>query len=222
MYNLIRQKRKTIAIYIQDDLSVLVKVPFHMKQQAIDEFVSKHEEWITRTIHEKKELASQKDWLTKGEILYLGNTLKVEIEESTSVKPGIVITETDFIIVTPNKNDHFLIKKQVETYTKKQALALFTQLTKEYCSQLGCQYERITVRKQKTRWGSCSMRGALSFNIRLMGAPLDVIRYVVLHEVVHLIHFNHSTSFWNTIEGVMPDYKAKQNYLKEHANILDI
>lgn len=222
MYKLIRQKRKTIGIYIQNDLSVLVKAPYYMKQEAIDEFVSKNQEWIVKTISDKRTLAKQKDWLARREILYLGNTLKVEIKEMSMVKPTVEVSETTFTIITPNKDDNFLIKKQVETYIKEQALQLFTKFTKEYCDLLGCQYEKITLRKQKTRWGSCSTKGTLSFNIRLMGAPIEVIRYVVLHEVVHLIHFNHSTSFWHTIEGVMPDYKLRKNYLKEHGNILDI
>lgn len=222
MYKLIRQNRKTIGIYIQDDLSVLVKAPYAMKQEAIDGFVTKNKEWIEKTICDKQKRIQEKDWFTRREILYLGNTLKVEIKEQSTVKPTIEISDTTFTIITPNKADTFLIKKQVELYVKEHALQLFTKLTREYCTLLGCEYEKITVRKQKTRWGSCSAKGTLSFNIRLMGAPIDVIRYVVLHEVVHLIYFNHGKQFWHTIEEVMPDYKLRKNYLKEHANILDI
>ena len=80
----------------------------------------------------------------------------------------------------------------------------------------------MTLRKQKTRWGSCSSKGGLSYNIRLMSAPIEVIEYVVLHEVMHLIYFDHSKAFWNAIAKVMPDYKTRQSYLKEQGNILDI
>lgn len=222
MYKLVRQKRKTLAIYIQDDLTVLVKAPYTINSKMIDEFVAKHQEWINKTVEEKQQRLQAKDWLAKREILYLGDKLAVEIEESLTLKSTITTSDKHFIIITPNKNDLFLIKKQVEMYMKKQALKLLTQFTQEYCDLLGCKYEKITIRKQKTRWGSCSARGTLSYNVRLIGAPIEVIRYVALHEVVHLIHFDHSKAFWHTIEQIMPDYKLRQNYLKENANILNI
>ncbi|MEF9959867.1 MAG: SprT family zinc-dependent metalloprotease [Niameybacter sp.] len=222
MYTLVRQKRKTMTISIQDDLTVLVKAPIGITKQSIDVFVSKHQDWIEKTIQAKTVQANKRDWLSNGEILYLGSYRKVYIEEKLGVSPNVCVAKEQFIITTPNKNDTFLIKKQVETYTKEQALELVTQFVQMYSHLLGCQYKSITIRKQKTRWGSCSAKGALSFNVRLMGAPLDVISYVALHEVAHLIHFDHSVAFWHTIEAVIPDYKIRQDYLKKHANILDI
>lgn len=222
MYKLIRQRRKSVTIRIEDDLSVIVKAPYSVSQKEIDQIVAKHEGWIMRTIEEKKALTLQKDWLVTGEILYLGHKLKIEINEVSNEKIDVNLTPNSLIITTPNKKDHFLIKKQVEAYIKKQALNLFTALTEKYCSHLGCKYHTLTIRKQKTRWGSCSSKGALSYNIKLMSAPIEAIEYVVLHEVMHLIHFDHSPQFWQDIAKVMPDYKIWQQYLKEQANILDI
>lgn len=77
-------------------------------------------------------------------------------------------------------------------------------------------YHRITIRDQKTRWGSCSARGTLSFNWRLMLAPPAVLDYVVVHELCHLTYMNHSPAFWQAVADVCPDYRAHRKWLKEH------
>lgn len=87
--------------------------------------------------------------------------------------------------------------------------AYFVQLT-------GVSYERITVRDQKTRWGSCSSKGTLSFNWRLLLAPPEVLDYVVVHELCHLTCMNHGREFWRAVEAALPDYKERRNWLREH------
>lgn len=86
----------------------------------------------------------------------------------------------------------------------------------------GGSYEKIVIRDQKTRWGSCSSTGTLSFNYRLMLAPPSVLDYVVVHELCHLKHMNHSADFWQTVESVLPDYKIRRTWLKEHGNELTL
>ena len=81
-------------------------------------------------------------------------------------------------------------------------------------------YQRITIRDQKTRWGSCSAKGTLSFNWRLMLAPPAVLDYVVVHELCHLTHMNHSNAFWELVESDCPDYRAHRKWLKEHGQEL--
>lgn len=84
----------------------------------------------------------------------------------------------------------------------------------------GGSFNRITVRDQKTRWGSCSARGTLSFNWRLMLAPPAVLDYVVVHELCHLTHMDHSKAFWSLVESVCPNYRAHRKWLKEHGQEL--
>lgn len=85
-----------------------------------------------------------------------------------------------------------------------------------YASIMGLDYNRITIRNQKTRWGSCSAKGNLNFNCLLMLAPADVIDYVVVHELCHLIEMNHSSRFWAEVERVLPDYKKSRLWLKRN------
>lgn len=85
----------------------------------------------------------------------------------------------------------------------------------------GC-YTAVTIRDQKTRWGSCSSRGTLSFNYRLIFAPPEILDYVVVHELCHLTHMNHSKEFWNKVASVMPDYNTHRKWLKEHGGELTL
>ncbi len=86
----------------------------------------------------------------------------------------------------------------------------------------GGHFTSVTIRDQKTRWGSCSSRGTLSFNYRLIFAPPCILDYVVVHELCHLTHLNHSKDFWQLVESVMPDYKIHKKWLREHGHELTL
>lgn len=92
-------------------------------------------------------------------------------------------------------------------------VAYFIQFT-------GGSYNRITIRDQKTRWGSCSAKGTLSFNWRLLLAPPSIPDYVIVHELCHLTHMNHSAAFWKKVESVYPDYRTARKWLKDHGHEL--
>ncbi|MFY9394281.1 MAG: M48 family metallopeptidase, partial [Halanaerobiales bacterium] len=83
-----------------------------------------------------------------------------------------------------------------------------------YRKKLGVSYNKIFIRDQKTRWGSCSSKGNLNFNWRLIMAPLSIMDYIVVHELVHLIHPNHGRDFLKLVESVIPDYKEKKQWLR--------
>ena len=103
---------------------------------------------------------------------------------------------------------------------KKQAKALITERVLHYASQLGVTYGTITIRAQRTRWGSCSSKGNLSFNCLLALVPQDVLDYVVVHELCHRKEMNHSPRFWITVENIMPDYQIHRKWLKENGSRL--
>lgn len=100
----------------------------------------------------------------------------------------------------------------------KKAAEYFPERVKYYAEMIHVSYGRITIRNQKTRWGSCSSKGNLNFNCLLMLCPPQVRDYVIVHELCHRLEMNHSAAFWKLVEGVMPDYKLHRKWLKENGN----
>ncbi len=103
---------------------------------------------------------------------------------------------------------------------REQARKIFEERAAFYLPLTGGHYNTISVRDQKSRWGSCSSRGTLSFNYRLIFAPPVILDYVVVHELCHLTHMNHSKEFWDKVASVMPDYKIHRQWLKDHGQEL--
>lgn len=97
-----------------------------------------------------------------------------------------------------------------------QAAAVIPGKVRYYADLIGVTYGRITIRNQKTRWGSCSSAGNLNFNCLLMLAPENVQDYVIVHELCHRIEMNHSRAFWTQVERILPDYRVQKKWLKDH------
>lgn len=102
----------------------------------------------------------------------------------------------------------------------EEALAAIPPKVQEYAAILGVSYGRITIRNQKSRWGSCSAKGNLNFNCLLVKVPEDVRDYVIVHELCHRMEMNHSKKFWKLVENVLPDYRERRKWLKEKGNVL--
>lgn len=149
-------------------------------------------------------VVEKKDWIYKHFM-----DISAKVSERTKQSPAGELTPA--------------MEKQIRLLEKR-----FRKAAKEYfprrCAELqkltGGYYTKITIRNQKTRWGSCSQTGTLSFNYRLMMAEPAVIDYVIIHELCHLTHMNHSKAFWDKVAGIMPDYKIHMSWLKEHGNEL--
>lgn len=102
----------------------------------------------------------------------------------------------------------------------KDAKVYIPNRVEYYSKIIGVCYNRITIRKQRTRWGSCSSDGNLNFNCLLMLMPHEVIDYVVVHELCHRKHMNHSKAFWAEVEKVLPDYKKQVEWLKTDGSVI--
>lgn len=112
-----------------------------------------------------------------------------------------------------------LTKEEIEDLARK-ALKYIPQRVEYFSKIVGVNYGRITIRNQRTRWGSCSSKGNLNFNCLLMLAPPEVIDYVVVHELCHRKEMNHSKAFWGEVEKVFPEYKKSVNWLKNEGRLL--
>lgn len=135
-------------------------------------------------------------------------TKYLEVQEQQKKRPTSDLTDAQRAALKKRYVD------AAKEYFPKR-IAYFSQFT-------GGTYNRITIRDQKTRWGSCSAKGTLSFNWRLMLAPPSIPDYVIVHELCHLTYMDHSAAFWQKVESVYPDYRTARKWLKDHGHELNI
>ena len=170
----IRSNRKTVAIQVNSDLTVIVRAPKSITQKDIEQILKDKEQWIQRNIEHMRQTKAQYD----------------------AVK------------VSPLTNEE--IKELAD-----RALKYIPGRVKYYAGVIGVSYGGITIRNQKTRWGSCSSKGNLNFNWKLALMPDEILDYVVVHELAHRMEMNHSDKFWKIVENVLPDYRERRKWLKE-------
>ncbi len=112
------------------------------------------------------------------------------------------------------------VQKNAISVSRLEAREILSQSAHYWASRMGARYGRIAIREQKTRWGSCSAKGNLNFNWRLILAPPEIRDYVVIHELCHLAYLNHSKEFWNKVAEFCPEYKTHRRWLKENGHTL--
>ena len=156
-------------------------------------------------------------------------TVTVRVPEYVSEKDALkfVQSKEKWILKHLRQMKEKAVQSDVEKLDESQIKELYQKAREEipkevgyYAKIVGVDYGRITIRSQKTRWGSCSSKGNLNFNCLLMLAPKEVREYVVVHELCHRKQMNHSEAFWKEVEKVMPDYKEKKTWLKENGGEL--
>ena len=148
---------------------------------------------------------------------------KKEIDRIVEKNEAWIIKHIEKIKMNKAKYDALNVEKLTPEEIKtlaEQALKIIPQRVEYFAGQVGVDYGRITIRNQKTRWGSCSSKGNLNFNCLLMLAPDEILDYVVVHELCHRKEMNHSKAFWAEVEKVLPDYRESVKWLKEKGNLI--
>jgi predicted metal-dependent hydrolase len=214
---LVRSRRKTIAIIVERDASLTVRAPQRMSETRINAFVESHRDWITR--NQARVLAagpiSPKHFAEGEKFLYLGMAYPLNILPRQ--RSALTFDGKSFRLsksALPKAQDAF-----VRWYKGQAALLLFERVL-VLAGKHGFRYQKIRISSARTRWGSCSSLGTLSFTYRLVMAPPEVVDYVVMHELVHTQIHNHSRKFWDRLEGLMPDFKSRLAWLKKNGKYL--
>ncbi len=212
---IIRSKRKTIALVVESDATLVVRAPFETTLEYIEALVFKKRSWIKekKQVVNKDCAAVRKREFVNGEgFLFLGKTYKLKIQDCDEIKLS------DYLFL-PKKYLNEPRERMVEWYMKR-ALEKITERADWYSKDTGWRYKSIKINNAQSRWGSCGPSGSLNFTWRLIMAPLNVIDYVVVHELAHIHEKNHSWKFWNKVKTVMPDYKQREKWLKENRKYL--
>lgn len=182
-------------------------------------FIHSKSAWINekRALAQKRITSLPTRKFENGEIfLLLGSPISLKLVDG---QHSSLTLEKDFLLTHKAKPDAKILFEKWYKQNAQQILAARVQL---FSAKHGFQYQKIRITSAKTRWGSCSSTGTLSFTWRLVMAPVEVIDYVVIHELVHLRIKNHSSMFWAEVERLMPSYKTKQEWLKTNGQLLTL
>lgn len=158
----------------------------------------------------------------EDKVMYRGKCYRVQIHKDTRRKRARVeIVGNQMVIHTPMAEEKFLESVLVD-WLIRQAKMLFPVRVMHFQRLTRGTVQHIRIKDQKTRWGSCSSLNNLNFNWRLIMAPPEVLDYVVVHELCHLTHLNHSREFWNMVEEVMPEYRKHKKWLQDNGYLLQM
>ena len=215
--NLIRSSRKTIALIIQRDGTLTVRAPLRMSESRIRAFVETHTDWIIKNKTKIRTAVplSPKRYAEDETFLFLGQSYPLKIVPRQRLR-----LDFDGHTFKIAKSALPIAEEVFKKWYKKQAALLLSERVHIQVKKHGFRYQRIRISSARTRWGSCSSTGALSFTYRLMMTPLDVVDYVVVHELVHTQVKNHSKIFWSRVGEILPDYKTHLAWLKKNGRYL--
>ena len=219
-FDIIHSRRKTIALIIGQDGKLLVRAPYHASHAQILAFIEKKAGWIRAKQAQAQVRLDQTaaKQFTSGEtFLYLGSAYPLVMIDRARV--SLSLEADQFRLkktALPRAKESFI------AWYKKQARQVLEERVQRYAAHYNLTYQQIKISSARTRWGSCSSNGTLSFSWRLVMAPLPVIDYVVIHELAHLIEKNHSKNFWNQVAAMMGDYTKYTRWLKENGFLLTL
>lgn len=208
--NLIRTARRTVQLKIISPTELEVRAPLVMPTDAIRRFVMSKQSWLLRHL---SEATLQKDCPPlPSSITLRGCTYPIQYRISEELR----LTQCDsfFILSHPPATPPLAIRQLIESYYRQYARELLTAKTSYWAKRIGVSYNRIAIKSQKTRWGSCSAKGNLNYNWHIICTDDELIDYIVIHELCHLRHLNHSHAFWQLVASHCPSYRECRSRLR--------
>ena len=211
--------RKTLNITVERDRQVVVHAPANLSEDKIREIVSSKKDWIMgKLMHVQKYpiVASAKEFVSGEALMYLGKNYQLLVIDADI--EGIDL-DKQFKI---SKKNQAIANELFKQWYKKQAIERIQPLALEYAKNLGVQFNECKISEMKYRWGSCTPKNNINFSWRIIKAPMFVIRYIVVHELIHLIESNHTPTFWNILSIQVPDYQKAKDWLKNKGYLLEV
>ena len=215
---LVRSRRRTIALIITPDACLIVRAPLRAPAAMIDKVVREKSGWIRKKMNEMKNRPQAVSHAyEEGEIFwFLGRPYPLHIVEDA----GAGIQRTDRLCVPRTiKPD---IRSRIHHWYMTEAHKEIYSRCMWFSMMTGYSPTSVRITGATQRWGSCNLRGGLNFSWRLIQAPLAIVDYVIVHELVHLRQPDHSPKFWAKVEALMPDYQRRREWLSENERLLRI
>lgn len=226
-YILRRSQRRSIGFTIKDD-GLRVTAPTWVNLVDIERAIHAKQSWIIKALanhHQQsnQRLEQQTPWRDGASLPYLGENLTLRLQESTSSKTIHINHDIDAHTLTislPANTTERELKKQIQHWLQSKAQQLFAERMQIYAEKLGAFPSSLMLSAAKTRWGSCTSKGKIRLNWRLIHFPLPLIDYVIAHELAHLKEMNHSPRFWATVASIFPDFMHARKALRQQAQTI--
>ncbi len=216
-------KRKTVSIKISKG-KVFINVPNYLTHSTIESIIAKKQQWIKSKLATQEKLASiqPKQFIINESFLYFGHhyPLNIALGFRSSVRLEnnlLLVTVKDQHLNTPNT-----IKKLIIQWYRKQAEIILKEKTAYYAQLIGVNPTSMTIKTFKSRWGSCSINAGIQYNWKIIMAPEAIIDYLVIHELCHIHHHNHSAVYWQTVAKFCNQYKDYGKWLKLNGAYLEL
>lgn len=212
------KRKKTASIEIKDGL-IRVLVPNSLTDKRVNSLLQERASWINKKIRLQAEMPPyrSKEYVNGETFTYLGRNYRLKLVNTdtttTRLKSGY--------LEVPAQGERGIQASLTDWYTS-HALAKLEEKTDRYAKALNVEPSSVTVKDYKSRWGSCSTSGDITYNWRIIMAPHRIVDYVVIHELCHLVEHNHSDKYWKQVESLVPDYRERRAWLKTNANTLAI
>ncbi|MBR2623126.1 MAG: M48 family metallopeptidase [Clostridia bacterium] len=213
---IIRSNRRTLALSVDSFGRLIVRAPKRFPEQRIFAFIQEKEAWILRKKAERQGAGIKlpPENLNGYTLLLLGKQCTLYVVQTAKVG----YDAENNAIYLPEKNP----RERLIRWLKNNAKRILSEVTERTAKTMGTTYKSVNISSAKSRWGSCSGEDAIRYSFRLIYAPKEVIEYVVVHELAHTKHKNHSKAFWTEVATYVPDWKAKRKWLKLHGALMEI
>lgn len=210
-----RIARRRHLLLTVEACGIYVKAPYYSSNREISRFVTQHQKWINQ--QQKKIIPLP--LFNDGDTFYVfGEKKRLCLVKG---RAETVVTDTELIVHFPNHQAD-VIKLRLKQFLMAQATTYFTQRMEQLAKETQQFPTTLSIKAYKARWGCCSRQGDITFNWKLVMAPPAAIDYVLIHELCHLTHFNHSKQFWLLVNTFCSDYQRHKRWLSDHAHLLSI
>ena len=205
---IVRSHRRSLSLIIDKSGKLIVRAPHKLSLNDILKYVNEKEKWIESKQKEvQTRLLINKEILNYNEILFLGK--KYPIEKISGLKK---IELTDRALILPSKVANEDIIRRIKSWYISNAKKILSERVEYFAELMQLDYNNITINNSKNRWGSCDNLRNIKLNFRLIMLPHKLIDYVIIHELTHILEFNHSKDFYKIISSIMPSYKIHQEF----------
>jgi predicted metal-dependent hydrolase len=213
--HIVNSKLKNTYLTFDDEGNLIIKSP-KVSSKYIENLILQKSAWINRSkekiLHKKGKALN---FSKPNELYVYGKAYPLLLQEHSKKRTKLYFNDECFVL-NYGRYDEVIFQKHIDNFYKEEAKKEVPNIVQVWSLAMNLKYNKISFRKTKRQWGSCSSKDNLSFNTMLIKLPRDVIQYIVVHELAHIKHKHHKKSFWDEVECYLPDYKQQVKKLKQY------